>query len=119
MAEVLLWLEALAGLKALYDLLEGVPDYVQSFQKHLREEDTIAEARRVAATFSTYSDDEIRALIKQIDGCRTRFIAQGGGEDRVRCFCSILNEMKEGNGGILPFIDDWKRMHEQFNCNRR
>jgi len=118
MSNPLLWLEALAGLKALYDLAEGAPDYVANLRRHMEESATINEARRVAETFSTYSDDEIRAILKRIEGCRARFIAQGGGEDRTSCLCSIFKEIKDGNGGFLPLIDDWARMYKRLNCQK-
>ncbi len=51
--------------------------------------------------------------IKKIDGCRVRFIAQGIGADRSRCFCTIFKEISGGNGGLLPRIDDWQRMYNQ------
>jgi hypothetical protein len=116
MAEPLLWLEALAGLKALFDLLEGAPDYYERLRAHMRESDTISESKRVSETFSTYSDDEVRAILRRIEGCRNRFIAQGGGADRSQCLCSIFNELRAGNGGTLPMIDDWARMYQLLKC---
>lgn len=116
MANPLLWLEALAGLKALYDLLQFGVDYATALRKHRTEKDTIAESRRVASVFSTYSDKEVEELIKKIEGCRDRFIKQGSGADRARCFCSIFQEIKDGNGGQLPEIDDWHRMFNQLKC---
>jgi hypothetical protein len=90
MATPLLWLEALAGLKALYDLAQGGVDYVTSYQRHRQEADTIAESRRASRAFSTYADREVEELIKKIEGCRDRFITQGSGADRARCLCSIF-----------------------------
>jgi hypothetical protein len=116
MANPLLWLEALAGLKALYDLVQGGVDYATAFQRHRQESDTIAESRRASVTFSTYSDREMEELIKKIEGCRDRFITQGSGADRARCLCSIFREISDGNGGSLPEIDDWRRMYDQLNC---
>jgi hypothetical protein len=118
MANPLLWLEALAGLKALYDLAQGGVDYAASLRKHRQEKDTIAESQRASATFSTYADREIEELIKKIEGCRDRFITQGSGADRARCFCSIFKEIEAGNGGSLPVIDDWQRMYDQL-CRPR
>lgn len=116
MASPLLWLEALAGLKALYDLLEFGVDYAAALRKHRDESDTVAESSRAAAQFSTYSDSEIQQLIRKIAGCRDRFIMQGSGADRARCMCSIFQEISEGNGGQLPRIDDWQRMFDQLRC---
>ena len=118
MASPLLWLEALAGLKALYDLVQGGVDYATSHEKHRRESDTIAESRRATRAFSTYSDREIEELIRKIEGCRDRFIAQGSGADRARCLCSIFEEISDGNGGSLPDVDDWRGMYDRLNCTR-
>jgi hypothetical protein len=119
MATPLLWLEALAGLKTLYDLGQGGIDYAASLRKHRQESDTIAESQRASAAFSTYSDGEIEELIKKIEGCRDRFITQGSGTDRSRCLCGIFKEMSDGNGGTLPNIDDWQRMYEQLGCRQQ
>ena len=116
MADPFLWLEALAGLKALYDLTEGAVDYAANFQRHRQERATIAEARRASEEYSTYSDDEVRSILDRIEGCRKRFIEQGGGADRRRCLCSILKEIAEGNGGQLPHIDDWRNMFNKLSC---
>ena len=109
---------SLAGLKALYDLVESGIDYATSLARHRAESDTIAEAGRVSRAYSTYSDEEVEELIKKIDGCRQRFIAQGSGADRARCFCSIFKEISDGNGGDVPRIDDWQRMYKQL-CSEK
>ena len=83
MVEPLLWLEALAGVKALFDLFEGAPDYYARLRAHMQESDTIAESKRVAETFSTYSDEEVHSLLKRIEGCRDRFITQPAFASRV------------------------------------
>lgn len=85
---------------------------------HREEKDTIAEAQRASAVFSTYSDREIEELIKKIEGCRDRFISQGSGSDRARCLCSIFKEITDGNGGSLPHIDAWQGMYDTLKCSR-
>jgi hypothetical protein len=117
MASPFLWLEALAGLKALYDLVTSGADYGKSFLLHRQERDTIAESQRASRTFSTFSDREVEELVRKIEGCRDRFITQGSGADRARCLCSIFEEIKAANGGSLPLIDDWERMYQQL-CGR-
>jgi hypothetical protein len=116
MASVFLWLEALAGLHALYDVVRTGTDYATSFSRHRSESRTNTEARVASAKFSTYSDREVEELIRKIEGCRDRFINQGGGKDRARCLCSIFNEVKDGNGGTLPDIDSWRDMYKQLDC---
>ena len=76
--------------------------------------DTIAESKRASARYSTYSDREVQEIVKKIEACRDRFITQGSGTDRARCLCSIFEEIKAGNGGSLPRIDDWERMYNQL-----
>lgn len=119
MASPFAWLEALAGLKALFDVAEGARDYWERYRAHLDEGDTIRESRRVADAFSTYSDAEVRVLVKKIEGCRDRFVNEGSGKDRASCICGILNEIRDGNGGKLPLIDDWERIYSQLQCEKR
>lgn len=117
MAGPLLWLEALAGLKALYDLTSGIPDYWASYKRHKEDRATIAESNRASQTFSTFSEAEVEAIIRRIEGCRDRFISQGSGRDRARCLCSVFKEIIDGNGGQLPEIDAWERMYRQLRCS--
>jgi hypothetical protein len=118
MASVLTWLEVLAGFKALYDLLKFGSDYSTSHLKHRQDPHTIAEARRVSQIFST-SSDEMQALIEKIEECRVRIISEGSAKDRAGCLCSVFNEIKAGNGGGLPFIDDWQHMYDELGCGSR
>jgi hypothetical protein len=115
MASIFLWLEALAGLHALYDVIKVGANFATSVARYLSDPAIRSEAE-VAASQSTYSDEEVREVIKRIDGCRRRFIEQGGGKDRARCFCSILNEIKDGNGGTLPDFGSWREMYDQLQC---
>ena len=118
MASPEVWLEALSWTKAVFDLLTAGANVYDAYEKHRREKDTITESLRVSKAFSTYSDAEIEAVSKRLKECRDRFIAEGSGSQRARCFCSVLNDLKEGNGGVLPVIDDWKRMYDQMHCGR-
>jgi hypothetical protein len=63
--------------------------------------------------FGTYSDDEVEAIKNRIESCRNRFIAEGSGKNRVACLCSVLNDVKDGNGGTIP-IPEWERTHQQL-----
>jgi hypothetical protein len=117
MADAFLWLEALAGLKALYDLSEGAVDFAASLNRHREEKETQLAAQYASADYSTYSNAEIEAILKRIEGCRLRFITQGGGEDRKNCLCSIFKEIVAGNGGTMPRVDDWDNMFRRLNCS--
>jgi hypothetical protein len=117
MAELFLWLEALAGLHALYDLVEAGVGYGLGYERYRNQRSVIAEAERARAVLSTYSDREVGELIKRIEGCRDRFIEQGAGKDRARCLCNILEQIKDGNGGDFPVLE-WDRMYNQLHCER-
>lgn len=119
MASPEVWLEALSWAKAVFELFTTGANVYDAYEKHRRERDTIAESRRVSRTFSTYSDEEIEAVSKRLKECRDRFITEGSGPQRARCFCSVLNDLKSGNGGVLPIIDDWARMYAQMQCDKQ
>ena len=114
-----LWLQVLSWTKALFDAVKSGEDVFASYQKHRQEKDTIEESRRVSKTFSTYTENEVKSILARLEGCRDRYIKHGGGKDRSNCLCSILNEVKEGNGGQLPRIDDWDNIYRQLNCGAK
>jgi hypothetical protein len=119
MASAQLWLEVLAWTKALFDSTKATIDLLATYRKYRTDKETVQEASRVSAVFSTYSDAEVEALLARLQGCRDRFVKQGGGGDRAACICSVLNEAAAGNGGTLPEIDDWARIYSQLQCVRR
>lgn len=110
------WLEVLAWTKALFDMITASENVYDAYERHKNERDTQQEARRVSTAFSTYSEQEINAMLDRLKGCRDRFIDQGGGRERAKCFCSVFKEIIEGNGGKLPLIDDWERMYATLGC---
>ncbi|MCL5010684.1 MAG: hypothetical protein M1127_00515 [Patescibacteria group bacterium] len=111
-----LWLEILSLTKALFDAIKSGADLLASYQKHKQEKETVQESQRVSEVFSTYSENEVKKILLRLEQCRDRFIKQGGGTDRASCLCSILNEVKIGNGGQLPIIDDWANIYRQLGC---
>ncbi len=114
-----LWLEILSLTKALFEAIKFGADILESYQKHRQERETIQESRRVSKAYSTYSEEELEAILSRLKQCRDRFIKQGGGSDRARCVCSVLDEAKKGNGGQLPIIDDWENIYRQLGCGRK
>ena len=116
MASAQTWLEVLAWTKALFEATKASIDLVATYRKYKVDPETIREAARVSAVFSTYSEEEVKALESRLQGCRDRFVAQGGGAERAGCICSVLSEAAAGNGGTLPEIDDWHSIFAQLRC---
>jgi hypothetical protein len=119
MASPQAWLDVLSWTKALFDAITLGASVSDAYQKHKREKDTISESRRVSVAFSTYSEDEVNAISKRLQECRDRFIAEGSGQQRARCLCSVLKDFKDGNGGVLPHVDDWANIYSQLHCERK
>lgn len=63
---------------------------------------------------STYNDAEILAINRRMENCSNIFIAEGDGKQRAKCLCNVLNNVREGNGGELPDIDNWRRTYGQL-----
>lgn len=118
MASPQLWLEVLSWVKTLFEATKATIDLGATYEKYRRDNATLREAERVSIKFSTYSEAEVESLLARLKGCRDRFISQGGGAERARCICSVLHEAMEGNGGVLPMIDDWQNIYSQLNCSR-
>lgn len=119
MASFAVWLEVLSYVKALFDAIRLGADVREQYQKHRSERDTIAEAHRVSQTFSTFSDEEVQAILERLKACRDRFIKEGSGAARKQCLCSVFEDAIQANGGRLPRIDDWKNIYIQLNCQAR
>jgi hypothetical protein len=112
------WLEILASVKAIAESIRTGLSLAETYAKYRHDPDVVREAERVSQDDSTFSPAEVSAIQARLEGCRTRFIEQGGGADRSRCVCGVLREAKEGNGGSLPRIDDWERYYAQLDCGR-
>lgn len=112
------WLKILALAKALFESTKSAINLEKTFEKYLRDHETIQESQRVSSVFSTYSEAEVEQIFSRLEGCKNRFIDQGSGKERAKCICSVLNETKAGNGGTLPIIDDWENIYRQLGCHR-
>lgn len=118
MASFHVWLDVLSYIKALFEGITLGADGREQIRKHQNEPDTIAEARRLSLEDSTYSDEEVQAILDRLKACQDRFIKEGSGPARTRCLCNVFKDVIEGNGGRLPRMDDWQRIHKQLNCPR-
>lgn len=116
MASFHVWLEVLSWTKALFEATTLGVDLRNAYEQHRQEKDTISEAKRVSETVSTYSEEEVEALLNRLKQCRDRFIQEGSGPSRAKCLCSVFADAMAGNGGQLPDIDDWQKFYRQLNC---
>ena len=117
MASFHVWLEVLSYTKALFEGVTLGADVRKAYERHRQEKDTIAEAERVSEVFSsTYSEEEVQAILDRLKGCRDRFVKEGSGAARQKCLCNVFKDVVEGNGGKLPHIDDWQRFYQELNC---
>jgi hypothetical protein len=119
MASPQAWLEVLSWVKTLFEATKATIDLRSTYEKYHNDKATLGEARRVSVEFSTYSDAELNSLLRRLEGCRDRFVLQGGGAERAECICSVLREAMVGNGGTLPIIDDWPNIFRQLKCSRK
>jgi hypothetical protein len=104
----------LSWIKAIFDAATLSADIREVYQKHRGEQATQREAQRASETYSTFSEEEVEAISTRLKACRDRFIAEGSGAQRARCMCSVFDDLMEGNGGVLPPIDDWERIYRQL-----
>jgi hypothetical protein len=99
MASFHLWLEVLSYTKALFEAITLGADVREQYQKHRNERATIAEAQRVSQEASTFSEDEVQAILDRLKACRDRFVKEGSGlrESNVCATCSrmLLRGMAE------------------------
>jgi len=113
MGSVSTWVDILAGIRALYDLVKFGSDYTKSFLKYQQDPETCAEGRRVDHMAYTTSH-HLLALMRDIEACRDR-ITQGTVEDPAHCLCSIFNTIKDENQGTL-LVGEWTRIYRELGC---
>jgi hypothetical protein len=110
------WASIAAIVSAMCDVIATGRDTFDLFyQRRLASPEAPTRADALSKAFSTYSDEEVDAIRERIEGCRRRFIEEGSGEQRKRCLCSVLTDVKDGNGGSIP-IGDWADTYDQLGC---
>ena len=114
-----IWLEVLSWTKALFEATTLGVDLYKAYDQHKRERSTITEARRVSENVSTFSPEEVEAMLKRLQSCRDRFVTEGSGQARRQCLCSVFKDAIEGNGGELPRIDDWQNIFSRLQCPKQ
>jgi hypothetical protein len=107
-----------AIVSAMCDVISTGRDTFQTFyNKRISAPDARSRGRVLRRAFSTYTDEEVGAIRDRLLGCRRRFIAEGSGPQRRTCLCSVLQDVREGNGGTIPF-DDWSNVYDTLGCGR-
>ncbi|SEP79046.1 hypothetical protein [Nitrosomonas ureae] len=111
---------SLAGLAAIISAMVDVIRLgKETYEEYLerREGDPAIErkARALETAFSTYSPEEIAAISARIHNCRRRFIEEGAGDARHGCLCSVLRDVRDGNGGSIP-DPEWEEAYRQLKC---
>ena len=105
-----------AVISAMIDVLTiGRESYESYFAKRRTSPDYIQKGEILRDAYQTYSDAELEAIKIRIEGCRERFVKEGAGELRKICFCSVLSDVKVGNGGDIP-DPEWEKVYAQLKC---
>src|ERR1035438_5234354 len=110
------WANSAGIVSAMCDVIATGSDTFQAFYERRRTApDIMQRAATLEQAMSTYGDEELEAISQRLQACRDRLIAEGSGAERKRCLCIVLGDVKDGNGGTIPF-DDWKKTYETLGC---
>ena len=111
------WANLAAIISAMVDVIQlGRDAFGEFFIQRQEDPQLQRKADALAAALSTYSDEETAAIIERIERCRRRFVEEGAGEARRRCICSVLRDVRDGNGGAIP-DPEWDRAYRQLRCD--
>lgn len=110
------WAATGAMISAMVDVIQlGRESFQAYFARRAAAPDARARGVGLERAFSTYSPAEVEAIANRIDSCRRRFIEEGAGGSRRQCLCSVLRDVREGNGGTIP-DPEWQRAYETLGC---
>jgi hypothetical protein len=116
----MLTLEQYAALAAIISAMTDVytvgrDSFTSFLDRRKRASDYLSRGELLKHALSTFSDRELDAIKERIEGCRDRFINEGSGVRRKNCLCSVLNDVRDGNGGSIP-IPEWDDIYNQLGC---
>ena len=110
------WASFAAIISAMCDVLNTGRDAFQEFfDKHTKAPDSAVRAASLQKALSTYSEEEKQAILERLQRCRDRFKLEGSGAQRRICFCSVLQDVKDGECGIIS-DPEWQRTYDQMAC---
>lgn len=105
-----------AVISAMVDVVQLGKESFQTYLKRRQGDPSLPDKERaLSIAFSTFSAPEIRSIHERIESCRQRFIEEGSGSARRGCICSVLHDVREGNGGSIP-DPEWEKSFQQLNC---
>ena len=93
----------------------GKATFSQFLIQREKAKDYVARGEALQKALSSYDNDEIEAINRRIRSCKDRFIREGSGQSRKTCLCSVLTDVKDGNGGEFPF-PEWRIWYKQIGC---
>ncbi len=112
------WAAIGAIISAMCDVITlGRETFEYYYEQRLKDFHSPQRGAVLQAAFSTYTDRDIEAIKERIEGCRDRYIKEGGGAGGSVCLCSVLTDVRDGNGGQIPEIDNWPEAYEILHCN--
>lgn len=110
------WLRLLATVKAVSSAVMDEADFQHELAHWTSDGETIQESQRVSADFLDYTDEQVRVMASRLQACLDQTVQRASPDQRAECICGILNEVRIGNGGHLPQIDDWQDVYRQLGC---
>lgn len=110
------WGTMAAIISAMVDVIQLGRDSFQAYFEKRKQDPRFAErGAALEQAFSTYAPEEVEAIADRINSCKDRFAKEGSGKNRVRCLCSVLRDVKDGNGGSIP-DPEWQKAYDKLNC---
>jgi hypothetical protein len=115
-----LWLDVLSWVKTLFDLTKSTVDLVDLERTHRNTAAILKQSGRLSASASNFrrfprlrsSRYWIESRVAVIGSSHKEAVPIVHGSIR-----SVLNGAREGNGGKLPLIDDWRKIYDQLACS--
>lgn len=115
-APLISWTAIAAMISAMADVITIGRETYETYLRLRRDDPSTAKTAEILAkAFSSYSAEEIAAIEERIKRCRGRFIEEGSGEARRTCFCSVLRDVRDGNGGTFP-DPYWEATYANLGC---
>lgn len=112
------WVAIAAIVSAMCDVINTGRDiFLEFYERRITAPDAMERAATLQQALSTYTDDEIKAINKRLQACRDRFVREGSGPHRRDCLCSVLQDVKDGNGGTIP-LPDWEQSYRTLGCTQ-